>query len=87
LFVALIPTCFLGRLGQTTRRWLLALALIGFGVGPLLLAELNPPPDPQAQELIERYFAATYAIFAVWLGVGLLLCASLFAHERNRDKS
>lgn len=87
LFVVAMPACFFGQLGRTTRRWLLVFAAFGFCVGPLLLAELNPPTDRRAQELIERYFGVTYAVLAVWLGVGLLLCARLLARDRDRDES
>ena len=86
LLIALIPFCFLGQMGRTTRQWLLALVAVGFGVGPMLLAELNPP-NQQAQDLIEHYFVATYVVLAVWLGLGLFFCGSLFASEGRHKAS
>lgn len=84
LLIALIPFCFLGQIRPMMRCWLLALVAIGFGVGPMLLAELNPP-DHQAQRLVAHYFVATYAVLAVWLGLGLFFCGSLFANEQSHN--
>jgi hypothetical protein len=66
------------------RRRLLAMVAIGLGVGPMLLAELNPP-DHQAQRLIAHYFVATYVVLAIWLGLGLYFCGSLCASERRQN--
>jgi len=62
----------LGRMSRLGRRWMLGLFAVWICVGPVMVAELNPPPDRQARELIELYFAASYAILAVCAGVGMM---------------
>jgi hypothetical protein len=78
LVLSALPFYFIRRMSGTLRLWMLGLTVIWIGVGPVLLAELNPPPDRQAQELVAIYFAASHAIVSVWLGLGLLYCGSIF---------
>ena len=73
LMVSVLPFCFLRRMNPLARRWMLGLFAMWFGVGPLMIAELNPSPDLQAAKLTGLYFMASYVILAVWLGLGLTI--------------
>lgn len=64
--------CSIYRMNRLGLRWLLGLLAVWIGVGPLTVGELNPPPDRQAQELIELYFASAHAILVLWAGVGMI---------------
>ena len=60
------------RMNRLGLRWLVGVFIIWVCVGPLMVAELNPPPDRQAQELIELYFGSAHVIFALWAGIGMV---------------
>lgn len=79
LVFAVLPIAFVQQFRPNGRRWLLALLAILLCVGLLLLAMLNPPPDRQAHELIELYFASSHVILAVWLGLGLMMTGARMA--------
>ena len=70
--LAVLSLCLLHRMSSTGRRWMLGLFAVWLGVAPLMVAEVNPPPDRQARELIVLYFTASYAVLAVWAGVGMI---------------
>ena len=79
LVFAGLAICSLHRMSRTGRLWMLGLVAVWLGVVPLMVAELNPPPDRAAQELIALYFTAAHALFALWAGVGLTLLGALMA--------
>jgi len=78
VFAALPFFCLL-RLNPSTRKWMAALLLISFCVGPLLAALLNAPSDRQSQGLIELYFFPLRIPLALWTGMGLILLAAKMA--------
>jgi hypothetical protein len=86
LLIAALSLAFLRRMDPLNRKWLLGL-LAGFvGVGPLLLAMLNPSPDCASVQLLKSFFAVSYAILSLCFGVGLLLIGLFWASAR-RSKS
>lgn len=83
LIVSLLPFCLLFRMSPTGRRCLSGLLVVWCSVAPLLLWELNPPPERQALELIRRYFAASYVLIAVSFGFGLLWLGAKMTEPAN----
>lgn len=77
--LAVLALGSLPRLPQPARCWMLGLLAVWLCVGPALVAELNPPPNRQAQELIELYFTASHAVLALWAGVGLLRLGAILS--------
>jgi len=76
LALAALPVCFWRRINPRGRLWLGGLFAIWICIGPLMVAELNLPPDWQADELSGVYFMASHVLLAVWLGFGLCLVAA-----------
>jgi hypothetical protein len=79
LLIASLPFVWLCRCDSVNRRWLLGLVAVFIGVGPLLLAMLNPSPDVQAITLLKPYCAVSYAVLSLWFGFGLVLIGSRVA--------
>ncbi len=73
LALSLLPFLCVRRLSVLGQCWTFGLLAVFLGVGPILLTELNPPLSPSGWPLLRSYFAAAYAILAVWLGLGLML--------------
>jgi hypothetical protein len=84
LLLALPPFAVLRRLDPMNRRWLLGLLAMFIGVGPLLLAMLNPPSDVQAITLIKPYFAVSYAVVSLRFGFGILLIGGSLARQGEK---
>ena len=73
LAISILPFCFLGRMSPRGRLWMAGLCVVWICVAPLMIAELNPPLDRQAEELIELYFMASHVVLALWMGLGLTI--------------
>jgi len=84
LFVA-SSLCSIFRMSRPGFRWLLGLLAVWICVGPLMVGELNPPPDRQAQELVELYFASAHAILALWAGVGMIWLGASLSRARDDE--
>lgn len=84
-FMAL-PFCVLRRAGRCAQRWLLALAAVFLGTGPLLVALLNLGSDKASMDLIAPCFGAMYVVLAVWTGLGLMVFGSFIARFCGRSQ-
>jgi hypothetical protein len=73
LVLSVLPFCFLRRMSRPGQLLMLGFLAVWIGVAPLLVAELNPPSDRAGLELTEQYFAASYCLLAVWLGLALVI--------------
>jgi len=74
---AILPFCLLHRMTTAGRKWISALLLISFFVGPLLAGLLNiSSTDSQSQGLLEQYFYILRVPIALWIGFGLILIAA-----------
>jgi hypothetical protein len=82
--VAFVPICLLHRMNPGGRRWVLGLLAVWIGVGPLMIAELNPPTGLQVMELIGMYFMAAHVVLAVWLGLGLAVLVAKVTRQNPR---
>jgi hypothetical protein len=49
----------------------------------LVLLLLNPPPDRQAQELIEHDFMASHLVLTLWAGYGLILLGTIITEKKT----
>jgi len=83
LAIAIIPFGFIGRMTSQGRRLFGGLVAFWISVTLLMLIEINPPPDRQAWEMAGQYFAASYAILAVWFGLGLIIVGAKLTSPRN----
>jgi hypothetical protein len=70
--LAMLSLCLIRRMSRAGRRWMLGLLAVWLGVAPLMVAELNPPPDRQPRELIVLYFTASHALLVLWAGAGMI---------------
>jgi len=48
-----------------------------------MLEVLNPNVDRQSQELTKVYFSASFVIFALWMGCGLVILGAWLARPEK----
>jgi hypothetical protein len=74
LAAAVLAIVFLRKVERCCRNWLLGLFAVFTGAGPMLLALLNPFPDPDGfRVMVLPYLSCAFAIISTVAGVGLLL--------------
>jgi hypothetical protein len=81
------PFCFLWHTNRTALNWILGLFTIFLCVGPLMIATLNPAPEYQSLKWTREYYAAMYAVLAVWTGLGLMAFANMVSKPPLRSQS
>jgi hypothetical protein len=82
LLLAALPLCAIARMNQGARKWLFALVVMFACAGPVLVAELNPTPDRESQELTMFWFIPSFAALSVLTGLGLTLSVGLVGRRR-----
>ncbi len=82
LAVSLLPFCCLRRMSPRGQVWMLGLFVMWAGVGPLMIAEMNPPSDRQAVGRSPLYLMASHVVLAVWLGLGLTILGVWMARPK-----
>lgn len=71
-FLALVPVFYFRHIWRKNWAWLSG-TIIGFAfMGPGMMVILNPPHDVQSLFIAEVQFVQSTAVYAVWLGYGLL---------------
>jgi tetratricopeptide (TPR) repeat protein len=82
--LAVIPFAFIVRVGRKNRDWLFTTLLAFIGVGILFIILQNPKLDIQTLFIARVQYIQSHAIYALWLGYGLLvLMAFLEAKVQN----
>ncbi len=82
--LAILPFAFIVRVGRKNRDWLFTTLLAFIGVGILFIILQNPELDIQTLFIGRVQYIQSHAIYAIWLGYGLLLLmAFLQAIVRN----
>jgi hypothetical protein len=76
LFIPL-PVFSLWRASRIARNWIFSFFMVFLCVGPLMVVTLNPSDEHQSLQLTRPYYAAMYAVLAVWTGLGLIAFANL----------
>ncbi len=70
--LALIPFIFFGKIDRKARTWLITTLVAFFSLGIILVAFQNPQLDIQTQFIGRVQFIQSHAVYAVWLGYGLI---------------
>ena len=73
LFVALIPFAFYLKMGKRERAWMIGLTGLFLGLSFLVTDLLNPTRDRQSSDLVKVFFAPSYVVIAIWIGLGCAL--------------
>ena len=82
--LAVIPFAFIVRVGRKNRDWLFTTLVAFVGVGILFIILQNPKLDIQTLFIARVQYIQSHAIYALWLGYGLLvLMAYLEAQVKN----
>ncbi len=84
LLLALVPFCFLLKMRERERAWMIGLAGVFACLAFLLMILLNPSPDRQTQELVKVFFTSSYVPVAIWIGYGLSLIGAWLACDYQR---
>jgi hypothetical protein len=87
LILSIVPFFFLHRMSPRGRRVFICLLTVWLGVGPLMVAQLNPPPDRQAIELITWFYQCSYVILAIWFGFGLTILGAVMSKPLKTTES
>jgi len=75
--LALIPFVSLPWIGKKNRAWFLTTVLAFIGVGVLFIILQNPKIDMQTLFIARVQYIQSHAVYAIWLGYGLLLMMAL----------
>jgi thioredoxin-like negative regulator of GroEL len=71
--LAILPFAFIVRVGRKNRDWLFTTVAAFIGVGILFIILQNPKLDIQTLFIARVQYIQSHAIYALWLGYGLLL--------------
>jgi thioredoxin-like negative regulator of GroEL len=71
--LAILPFAFIVRVGRKNRDWLFTTVAAFVGVGLLFIVLQNPKLDIQTLFIARVQYIQSHAIYAIWLGYGLLL--------------
>ena len=71
--LAILPFAFIVRVGRKNRDWLFTTMAAFIGVGILFIILQNPKIDIQTLFIARVQYIQSHAIYAVWIGYGLLL--------------
>lgn len=71
--LAVLPFAFIVRVGRRNRNWLFTTLLAFVGVGIIFIILQNPKLDMQTLFIARVQYIQSHAIYAIWLGYGLLL--------------
>jgi thioredoxin-like negative regulator of GroEL len=71
--LAILPFAFIVRVGRKNRDWLFTTVAAFIGVGILFIILQNPKLDIQTLFIARVQYIQSHAIYAVWIGYGLLL--------------
>lgn len=71
--LAILPFVFIIRVGRKNRDWLFTTLVAFVGVGILFIVLQNPKLDIQTLFIARVQYIQSHAIYALWLGYGLLL--------------
>ena len=71
--LAILPFAFIVRVGRKNRDWLFTTVAAFVGVGILFIILQNPKLDIQTLFIARVQYIQSHAIYALWLGYGLLL--------------
>ncbi len=75
--LALIPFVSLPWIGKKNRAWFLTTVVAFLGVGLLFIILQNPKIDMQTLFIARVQYIQSHAIYAIWIGFGLLLTMAL----------
>ncbi len=76
-FLALLPFVSVRWLGKKNNFWLLTTLVAFVGVGILFIILQNPKIDMQTLFIARVQYIQSHAVFAIWIGYGLLLLMGL----------
>jgi tetratricopeptide (TPR) repeat protein len=71
--LAVLPFAFIVRIGRKNRDWLFTTIAAFIGVGLLFIVLQNPKLDIQTLFIARVQYIQSHAIYAIWIGYGLLL--------------
>jgi thioredoxin-like negative regulator of GroEL len=71
--LAILPFAFVVRVGRKNRDWLFTTVAAFIGVGILFIILQNPKLDIQTLFIARVQYIQSHAIYAIWIGYGLLL--------------
>ena len=71
--LAILPFAFIVRVGRKNRDWLFTTVAAFIGVGILFIILQNPKLDIQTLFIARVQYIQSHAIYALWIGYGLLL--------------
>jgi thioredoxin-like negative regulator of GroEL len=71
--LAILPFAFIVRVGRKNRDWLFTTVAAFIGVGILFIVLQNPKLDIQTLFIARVQYIQSHAIYAIWIGYGLLL--------------
>ncbi|MDK2857712.1 MAG: hypothetical protein PWQ89_831 [Verrucomicrobiota bacterium] len=71
--LAILPFAFIVRIGRKNRDWLFTTLVAFIGVGLLFIVLQNPKLDIQTLFISRVQYIQSHAVYAIWLGYGLLL--------------
>ncbi|MCI0746866.1 MAG: DUF2723 domain-containing protein [Verrucomicrobia subdivision 3 bacterium] len=77
LIVAAVPWIRFRRMSAREQRWMLGLLALYLCLTVLVLAVLNPTDHRDGRQMIKVFFAPSYVVLAVWLGMGLITLAEI----------
>ena len=75
--LAILPFAFIVRIGRKNRDWLFTTVAAFVGVGLLFIILQNPKIDIQTLFIARVQYIQSHAIYAIWIGYGLLLLMAL----------
>ena len=87
LLAALIPWCCLPKMESRERRWMLGLLAVFICLSGLMVALLNPAPQPGFAGWLNVFFSASHMILAIWAGFGLVMLGAFIAKPRRKAES
>lgn len=81
--LAILPFAFIVRVGRQNRDWLLATVAAFIGVGLLFIMLQNPKLDIQTLFIARVQYIQSHAVYAIWIGYGLLLLMAYLETQVN----
>lgn len=75
--LAVLPFAFIVRVGRKNRDWLFTTVAAFIGVGLLFIVLQNPKLDIQTLFIARVQYIQSHAVYAIWIGYGLLLLMAL----------
>lgn len=84
MVLAVVPFFFLMSLKRKARTWLLTLIAAFFFVSVMLVIFLNPTLDIQTLFIQRRFLILSHAVYAIWLGYGIIFALSLLEVQAAR---